>query len=278
MKKKLKFLLLIGALASALALPISASPLEIDGDYAMIIDGFPYEGDVYHVRDRAYVALREFACMADNSVVSWLPEENSAHVLTDSLELRARDGGDYIEANGRLLWCEEGLFTYEGVMYVPLRQIAKAFGFATYYSESNHTTYLTRQSSAILPAEDYYNAGDLYWLAKIIEAEAGGEPFLGKLAVGNVILNRVDSEEFPSSVYDVIFDRKNGVQFTPTIDGAIEKKAGADSVAAAKICLEDYRLSDTILYFLNESISTSKWVVQNCTYVMTIGNHDFYME
>lgn len=92
------------------------------------------------------------------------------------------------------------------------------------------------------------------------------------------MLNRVDSSDFPSTVYDVIFDKKHGVQFTPTVNGAIEKDPDEDSVAAAKICLEDTRLSDDILYFLNEEIATSFWIVENCTYVMTIGCHDFYTE
>jgi len=81
---------------------------------------------------------------------------------------------------------------------------------------------------------------------------SGAEPFLGKLAVGTVVMNRVDSDEFPSNTVDVIFDKENGVQFTPTANGAIEKDPDEDSIAAAKICLEDVRLSDDILYFLNE--------------------------
>ena len=94
--------------------------------------------------------------------------------------------------------------------------------------------------------------------------------------MGNVVLNRVDSEEFPDTIYGVIFDTKNGVQFSPTVDGAINLTAGAESVLAAKLCLEDTRLSDTILYFLNQKMATSFWIVDNCTYVVSIGSHDFY--
>lgn len=247
-------------------------------EYELIVDGFAYEGEVVHVADSAYVALREFSCMADNSVVSWDEDSAEAYVKTDSLELTAAEDEYYIDANGRLLWCENGLFTYDGKMYVPLRQIAQAFGFDTYYNAGEHTTYLTRTSAAITPDDEYYDEEDLYWLSKIIQAESGGEPFLGKVAVGNVVLNRVDSGDFPSTVYDVIFDKKNGVQFTPTVNGAIEKEPGEDSIAAAKICLEDTKLSDEILYFLNEELATSFWIVENCTYVMTIGSHDFYTE
>ncbi|MGN1409227.1 MAG: cell wall hydrolase [Eubacteriales bacterium] len=287
MKKILRILMLSvmsAALASVTQRAGAAEPsFETENivggnEYEIVVDGYPYDGEVIHVSDSAYVALREFSCMADNAVVSWDEDTSEAYVRTDSLELRAEEDSYYIDANGRILWCEEGLFTYDGKMYVPLRQIAEAFGFETYYSSRDHKTYLTRVSSAIEPDDEFYDEEDLYWLSKIIYAESGGESFLGKLAVGSVVLNRVDSSDFPSTVYDVIFDKKHGVQFTPTVNGAIEKDPDEDSVAAAKICLEDTRLSDDILYFLNEEIATSFWIVENCTYVMTIGCHDFYTE
>ncbi len=259
-------------------LPAAALDFERDEDFFVSVDGYEYEGEVILVSDYAYVALREFSTMADNSVVSWDEDRAEATVTTDSLELHAVEGEDYIEANGRILWCEEGIFTYGDVMYAPLRQIAKAFGFECDYDPDDHGTYLTRRSAAITPDYEYYDEEDLYWLSKIINAESGAEPFLGKIAVGNVVLNRVASDEFPSSVYDVIFDTQNGVQFTPTANGAIEEEPCEDSIAAAKICLEDNRLSDDILYFLNEKIAASLWIVENCTYVMTIGSHDFYTE
>ena len=57
-----------------------------------------------------------------------------------------------------------------------------------------------------------YSENDLYWLSRIIEAEASGESFSGKIAVGNCVLNRVKSSEFPNTIYDVIFDKNHGVQ------------------------------------------------------------------
>lgn len=242
----------------------------------IVVDGFPYEGEVFTLKDTAYVGLREFATMADNAVVSWDSSTETAYVSTDSLSLTVPSRQYYMDANGRILWCAYGNFTLNGTMYVPLIQVAHALGFDYEYSAENHTTYLTRVRGAIIPGEEFYDADDLYWLAKIIHAESRGEPLIGKIAVGNVILNRVDSDEFPDNIYDVIFDRKNGVQFSPTADGAINLTAGAESVLAAKLCLEDTRLSDTIMYFLNQKMATSFWIVENCTFVVKIGSHDFY--
>lgn len=240
------------------------------------IDGLPYTGEIFTLKDTAYVGLREFACLADNAVVSWDSGTETAHVSTDSLQLSVPNHQYYMDANGRILWCAYGNFTLNGTMYVPLIQIAHALGFDYEYSATDHTTFLTRIRGAIIPGDEFYNADDLYWLSKIIHAESRGEPLIGKIAVGNVVLNRVDSGQFPDSIYDVIFDRKNGVQFSPTVDGAIDLTPGAESVLAAKLCLEDTRLSDSIMYFLNQKMATSFWIVDNCTFVVSIGSHDFY--
>ncbi len=245
-------------------------------DITVRTDGLMYEGEVRTVNGSAYVRLREFSCTVDNAVVTWDEETDTASVVTDSLTLSARKDGRYLIANGRYLWCSEGIFTDEGVLYVPLRTMAKAFGFDCQWNETDRTAYLTRERGALLPADSYYNGEDLYWLSRIIHAEAQGEPFLGKLAVGTVILNRVADAQFPDQLYDVIFDRKHGVQFTPTVNGQIQNTPNEESVIAAMLCLDGYRLNEDILYFLNPKLATSFWVPNNCTFVASIGGHDFY--
>jgi len=252
----------------ALCIPTQASMPKI------IADGWEYDGIVIKIKDRVYVSLREFATVMDNAVVSWNAETMTSTVKTDSLTLQAWENGDYIIANNRYLWCEYGTFTYNGVMMVPLNIAAKAFGFD--HSWADNTTYLTRKRGAIVPGDQYYDKSDVWWLAKIIHAEAQGEPFTGKIAVGEVVLNRVADADFPDTIYDVIFDNKNGVQFTPTVNGAIEADPGRDSLIAAKLVLDGARMGKYLLYFLNPDIATSFWIPQNRVYCMTIGTHDFY--
>ena len=98
----------------------------------------------------------------------------------------------------------------------------------------------------------------------------------GKIAVGNVVLNRVRSKQFPNTIYGVIFDKKYGVQFAPTANGMIYKAPNADSVIAAKMCLEGYSISSEALYFFNPKYTSGAWVKQNRDYLFTIGNHVFY--
>ncbi len=287
MKLHLKTLLLgvlCAASISAASIGIRAADTPLDPSAYRIledgvnvtVDGWAYDGEVYKVNNTAYVGLREFACYADNSIVSWDEASLTARVSTDSLQLTAVENRRSLDANGRILWCELGIFRIDDALYVPLRQIAQAFGFEAFYDGAENRTYLTRHRGAIESADTYYDEEELYWLSRIIHAESQGEPFLGKLAVGNVILNRVDAAQFPDTIYGVIFDRKNGVQFTPTANGAIYQTPGDESVMAAKICLEDTRLSEDILYFLNRRLASSFWIVENCRFVMDIGGHSFY--
>lgn len=239
-------------------------------------DGLPYEGEVRVVNGHAYVSLREFSCLVDNAVVTWDQTSETATVKTDALTLTAWSGAQYLMANGRYLWCSEGVFTTDGVLYVPLQRAAQAFGFDNAWNFTESANYLTRKCAAIQPAEEFYTEEDVYWLSRIINAEAEGEPFEGKLAVGSVIMNRMREEAFPDGVYEVIFDNDCGVQFTPTVNGAIENEPTEESVIAAKLCLEGYRVSTEILYFLNPAEASNWWVPANCTFVMSIGGHDFY--
>jgi len=118
---------------------------------------------------------------------------------------------------------------------------------------------------------------DLYWLSRIIHAEAQGESYEGKVAVGNVVLNRVKSSLFPNSVKGVVFDKQQGyTQFSPVLDGSIYNTPGSESVQAAKDALGGSRPVGDALYFLNPSKSTNFWIIKNRQYSTTIGDHDFY--
>lgn len=125
-------------------------------------------------------------------------------------------------------------------------------------------------------AKDVYGEEDLYWLSRIISAESRGEPFEGQLAVGCVVLNRTRCRSYPDTVKEVVFDNKFGIQFTPAHTGSVYNAPTASSVTAAKLCLEGFSLSDSILFFFNSSIAAGSWITSNRTYTMTVGRHDFY--
>ena len=83
--------------------------------------------------------------------------------------------------------------------------------------------------------DTFYNSESLYWLSRIIYAESGNQPLEGKIAVGNVVLNRVAHPQFPNTVKGVIFQAN---QFTPVQNGSINRTPSSESVIAAKLCLD----------------------------------------
>ncbi len=119
---------------------------------------------------------------------------------------------------------------------------------------------------------------DIYWLARIIEAESKGESYTGKVAVGNVVMNRVNSSEFPSSVKGVIFEYYKGIpMFSPVANGTIYNTPSQESIKAAYAAYNGQKPVGNATYFYNPSIAKSSWISQNKTYITSIGGHAFYV-
>ena len=192
------------------------------------------------------------------------------------LTLIVRQNAAYIYANGHYFYTVGKVENWSGSLFVPIRPLARAFDVELNWNASRRAVELASPRSAPTVSWASYNSDDLYWLSRIISAEARGESLEGQIAVGNVVLNRVRSRSYPNTIYGVIFDRKHGTQFSPVSYGTIYNTPAESSVIAAKICLEGYTLSEDILFFMNPRIATSNWISKNRPYAFTIGNHDFY--
>ena len=234
------------------------------------------EASAYLIDSTTYVPLRAFCDAVDECSIWWDGQAKTAVVERDGLYLTAHPGESYISVNGRYFYTDRPVINLDGRVYLPVRPMAKAFSLDLVWDSEKREVKLFTTGKRTKWASEVYDDDDLYWLSRIINAEAGSEPFLGKIAVGNVVLNRVESPLYPNSVYGVVFDRKYGLQFSPVADGSIYRTPSKDSVIAAKICLEGYSLTDTALYFLNPRIATSFWIVNSCAYEFSLGRHDFY--
>ena len=137
-------------------------------------------------------------------------------------------------------------------------------------------TVTENEALALLPSYKGYTEEDLTWLAKIVEAEAQGETYPSKLGVANVIINRRDSGKYPSTIKGVIFDKKNGVQFTPTMNGSVYNTPSPASYIAAMEALEGRNNAPRTLFFMNPKLATSNWISDNRQYAFTIGGHNYY--
>lgn len=122
---------------------------------------------------------------------------------------------------------------------------------------------------------------DYETLLKIVEAEAGGEDDIGKILVANVIFNRIEHPEFPSTVTEVVWQNVAGSpQFSPTVDGRIHTVTVSEKTREAvnrAIDGEDY--SQGALYFVEESTADQdnvKWFKSDLKYLFKHGVHTFY--
>ena len=220
----------------------------------------------------AYVSLRTVAgLLAPEAAVDW--EDGAAWVRGDGLTLRARPGDVWLTVNDRALYIPNGVLLENGRTLVPIRVLAEALGGAVDWSAEEGVT-LTVGSGR--PAAPSYREDELYWMSRIISAESRGEPLLGKLAVGTVVLNRMASDEFPNTVYGVIFDSRWGTQFQPVDNGTVYDEPTAESVLAAKLVLDGARAAGDSLYFLAPDLTDNHWTMENREFVVTIGCHWFY--
>jgi N-acetylmuramoyl-L-alanine amidase len=116
---------------------------------------------------------------------------------------------------------------------------------------------------------------ELLMLRKIVIAEAEGEPYEGKVAVANVVLNRLRSANFPNTLYKVIYQK---YQFSPVANGRFDRvKPNEDTIHAVNEALNGRKeVSDDTYYFLSLKLAQDLTVHHTRTFSKTIGNHSFY--
>ena len=228
---------------------------------------------------KTFVSLRDFGDIFSGNV-SWNESTSTAKITKGDKVISVTKGKKEAKINEKTVKLDAAAAIVNDRMYVPLRFMSEALGASVSWNDSTITADV-RSSSASVPSHlkgaSPYTEDELYWLSKIVSAEAKGEQNTGKTAVANVILNRVKSDEFPNTIYGVIFDNKYGVQFTPTADGSIYNTPTTESVIAAKRALMGESIMKDCLYFLNPKTATNSWIINNRTFYRTIGNHDFYL-
>ncbi len=128
---------------------------------------------------------------------------------------------------------------------------------------------ISPQSGQVSAMQD--QSGDLYLLARLISAEARGEPYVGQVAVGAVVLNRVDHPSFPNSVSAVIYQPG---AFSCLDDGQFDQPIAESAWRAAQEAIDGSDPSSGAIYYFNPVTATSKWIWSR-PLIVQIGNHRF---
>ncbi|WP_080846895.1 cell wall hydrolase [Cytobacillus gottheilii] len=138
--------------------------------------------------------------------------------------------------------------------------------------EVNHLSSEAIHSGDKLIIPNTISKKEIDLLARLVHAEAKGEPYKGKVAVAQVVLNRVEDERFPDSIKQVIYEKR---QFQPVDNGSIDKPADKEAKKAVNeaIALEGQGNNEAV-YFFNPDLTDSNWL-RSQTVTGEIGKHRF---
>ena len=233
---------------------------------SVVINGTEVDVQAKLYHNTTYVSIRTVSkALYPDGTVNW--ENGQAVVHTSLGVLTAKPGNTYIALGTQRYAVPYGVRLENGVTLVPIRALAAALGGTVDWDPETGTVTVTGGNTEEDP---------IYWLSHIISAESQGEPMEGKIAVGNVVLNRVAHPDFPDTIYGVIFDSRWGGQFEPVRNGTIYNAPTEESIQAAVLCLKGANTAEDSLYFLDPNQASNLWTVENKTLVTIIGVHWFY--
>lgn len=243
--------------------------LYLDSTPLLDVERQMYQGE-------CYVSVEQFLLAAQpQAVVSQVEGGVSLSASTgkETLEMTVYEGASYVVANDRYLYLPHGVMNLNGKLAIPVDTMAQILNLKLVRDDqTGYVRLYTQPGQAYLtPGSVYYNSDDLYWLSRIIYSESGNQPLAGKIAVGNVVMNRVASYKFPNTVKGVIFQTN---QFSPASSGAIQRQPNWESVAAAKLVLDGAVVLDNALFFNVAGLDS--YAARHRAYVATIGAHTFY--
>lgn len=235
-------------------------------------------GRAYRSGEDIFMSLSDFGDIYDIA----LRVENTREGFTadaPGLELAGTRDSGYMTANYRYIYLPRGYLISGGELYLPLDALCRIFG-VTAEIGVERVDLTTAQARLISGGEDYYEMNcdpqALYWLPRIGYGEAYEQPLAGIMGVCSVVLNRVADEDFPNTIFEVLYDNKHAVQFTPVTTLAMKDKPDEIYCIASYLVLEGYNVVGESTYFVNPAGGANAWFEQNLSYVVTYGNHEFY--
>jgi len=268
--------------------PVSTSPFYLNGAQLTELVYQNVEG-TYYVTVESFMTTMNAEAMVEEAdgtvtvsaatvieVVDVETEDTGvemANVEEQTLSFTAEEGQSFAVANGRYLYIPDGVQMIDGKVAVPMRTLAEVFNLSVEYNAQRRVVVLEHVGEDVYLAdgEEYYDEETLYWLSRIIYSESGNQPLMGKLAVGNVVMNRVASPAFPNTIKAVLFQKN---QFSPASSGSIYREPNEESVIAAKLVMDGAVVLENALFFNRAGMNT--FASRNRTYVATIGAHAFY--
>lgn len=217
--------------------------LIINGEYVLL------ENPVITESKNQYIQTKDLASLT-NFEAEWLIDTKQIRLFNDTQQyIFTVDEKVIITSEGSIKmdvepWIEDDL------SYLPLKSVAEEMGFEFKYKEDTYTAELLNKEFILeekYKDKKHYTDEDLELLARIIQVESGERSLEVKLAIANVVLNRVKSSKFPDTLSEVVY--QSG-QFPPTRKSNFKTlKINTNSYIAAKKALEGINNIDDCLFF-----------------------------
>lgn len=195
---------------------------------------------------------------ADAAVVAWGDKGDQVTLIQQKLNQYGYFSGTVDGVFGKQ--------TYDAVVWFQRKNGLKVDGAVGESTAAALGITLTGSVSAAS-----YNESETYLLGRLVHGEARGEPYVGKVAVAAVVLNRVKSPSFPNTISGVIY--QSGA-FDAVSDGQINLTPDEDSLRAARDALNGWDPTGGCLYYYNPATATNGWIWSR-TVQLSIGKHNF---
>ena len=195
---------------------------------------------------------------ADAAVVAWGDKGDQVTLIQQKLKQYGYFSGTVDGVFGKQ--------TYDAVVWFQRKNGLKVDGAVGESTAAALGITLTGSVSAAS-----YNESETYLLGRLVHGEARGEPYVGKVAVAAVVLNRVKSPSFPNTISGVIY--QSGA-FAAVSDGQINLTPDEDSLRAARDALNGWDPTGGCLYYYNPATATNGWIWSR-TVQLSIGKHNF---
>lgn len=195
---------------------------------------------------------------ADAAVVAWGDKGDQVTLIQQKLKQYGYFSGTVDGVFGKQ--------TYDAVVWFQRKNGLKVDGAVGESTAAALGITLTGSVSAAS-----YNESETYLLGRLVHGEARGEPYVGKVAVAAVVLNRVKSPSFPNTISGVIY--QSGA-FDAVSDGQINLTPDEDSLRAARDALNGWDPTGGCLYYYNPATATNGWIWSR-TVQLSIGKHNF---
>jgi N-acetylmuramoyl-L-alanine amidase len=185
-------------------------------------------------------------------------KQGSSGSVVSKIQQRLRDGGYYT-------------YTIDGIYGSRTTAAVKKFQKARGLTVDGICGPNTLSALGISVSSPTADSNTRALLARLISAEARGEPYVGQVAVGAVVLNRVEHPSFPNSIAGVVY--QSGA-FSCIADGQFDQPVAASAYRAADDALNGWDPTGGAIYYFNPATATSAWIWSR-PLILTIGKHRF---